>query len=146
MFILSLVVGNPWMTLYSYGREAVMIRELSGEFPGLLTMQAASLTHVIAGILFSVVAGVYLYRGTFRGYIAAREFLIFSLTGTICSLGLPLLSGMSSEAILTMIRFQLAHTSPQSVVYFLIWWLYLSRSDRVYRTYIEPSDAANPKA
>lgn len=137
LFIFSLIVGNPAMAALSYAKEAAIVRSWPGNLPGLVNMHAASLVYVIAGSAFSIAVGFLLLRERFSSYIAGREFLLFSLSASFSGLTLPLYSGLGREGVHAMIGFQLQHSVFQGVLYFIIWWNYLSLSSRVYRTYIQ---------
>ncbi len=86
-------------------------------------------------ITFALVAGISLWRLHPRGVALARAFLLvqFLIPGFFLialTIFVTILGG-DSAALLTIMVPALA----RSFVFGLIWWLYLSRSQRVKRTY-----------
>jgi hypothetical protein len=102
-----------------------------------------SIVNGIVGIglaVFSLYAGLSLWKVTIGAVDVARAYLVLSAGASVGLLGAAVLFGITKEFSEATMQFNLTGVGV-TVLYAYSWLLYLSRSRRVRNTYAERKDA-----
>lgn len=112
-------------------------RPLFDKFPGLLTLIAVSGVCRLAVAVFSVYAGLAMWRVVPGAVDTARKYLMSVVLYTVFAFFLPVMVGLPQD-----LAQEIAGSSfiagMLTISYAFLWYLYLSRSKRVRATYQAP--------
>jgi hypothetical protein len=134
LFCIALTVLSPLLTFGSLAWGYGAYSKYFHQFPDLLVIGVIDTLLSLGLMIFSVYAGIGLWRirpGSVR--LAKRYLLCFLGYRTFAAI-LPLMAGLPSAANDAMIA-QVATDIVRSVIFFAIWYSYLNKSQRVRATY-----------
>jgi hypothetical protein len=133
-FILTLALFNPLYTAYNLYTILNETRPLFDQYPGLRTILYADTAGTAALMGFSIYSGIALFRIQPNAVRIAKTYLVLFLIYALLSPFAVFLAGLpdaANEAMLGAIIPELL----RPVVYFAIWFSYLTISKRVKATY-----------
>jgi hypothetical protein len=133
-FVITLTVLNPAATAIGQWLSWSQVASFFDRLPGLFVLSAVNLFVAIVLAVFSVYAGIALWRLRVGAVQTARVFLIVGAVYALISPFFVLLVGLPASA-----NGQLAATALESaargVVYYVLWLSYLLQSKRVQTTF-----------
>ncbi len=134
LLCVSLTILGPLATLYNLTTGYSEVQELFDATPGLRTLYSAySILSVGLG-LFSLWAGFSLWTRMAGAVDRAKKYLYAVLGYSVILYFLPTMAGLPEE-MSTEMQNIMAIASFRSVIYVVIWYLYLTKSKRVRGTY-----------
>lgn len=133
-FCISMCVLRPVVGGFQIYLEVSAFAWKEANFPGRLLF-ASAVGVELSVIAFGLVAGIFLWRLRPRGIWMAKTFLLVQFLVPVLFLialttFVKVLGGDSAALVPTMLP-----ALGRALVYGVVWWLYLSRSHRVMRTY-----------
>lgn len=137
LLCVSFTILDPFAMLLSLFSVASASRPLFDKFPGLLTLIAVSGVCRLAVAVFSVYAGLAMWRVVPGAVDTARKYLMSVVLYTVFAFFLPVMVGLPQD-----LAQEIAGSSfiagMLTISYAFLWYLYLSRSKRVRATYQAP--------
>jgi hypothetical protein len=137
LLCLNLTILDPLAMLLSLFSVANASRPLFDKYPGLLTLIAVSGVCRLAVAVFSVYAGLALWRVVPGAVDIARKYLMAVVLYTVFAFFLPVLIGLPQD-----LAQEIAGSSfiagLLTISYAVIWYAYLVHSKRVRATYLPP--------
>ncbi len=133
-FCIGLTILAP---IYAIKSVQALYRELSqyfDQFPRLRVITDIETILIICIMVFSISAGVGLWKIRPGAVRMAKIYLLCNLAFQIIAAILLLLAGFPAEANKAMLPV-LIRGSLTGILYVLIWYLYLNKSKRVKATY-----------
>lgn len=121
-FIFTLIIFRPLYTLYY-----LLVNPDFYYTGGILDYATVLITLIF--IIWAIVVGILLYKKHHSAVKWAKEFLLIDLATNLLFLGLSFWA--LTEAELDLILYD----TFRGIVYFTIWFSYLSKSERVKNTY-----------
>jgi hypothetical protein len=134
LFCLVLTVFGPAITLYSLFSGFSESSDYFDQFPGLRVITVIDTALSLALMAYSLYAGIGLWSVRPGAVRTAKRYLLCSLGYLVVAAILPFCAGLPSSANEAMIG-EVAKNTLRGVVYFAIWYSYLSKSERVKATY-----------
>jgi len=137
LLCLNFTILDPLAMLLSLFSVANASRPLFDTYPGLLTLIAVSGVCRLAVAVFSVYAGLALWRVAPGAVSIARKYLMAVVLYTVFAFFLPVLVGLPQD-----LAQEIAGSSfvagLLTISYAVIWYAYLMHSKRVRATYQAP--------
>lgn len=133
-FLLTLGLFNPLYTAYNLYTSLNETRPLFDQYPGLRTIIYADTAVSAALMALSIYAAIALFRIQPNAVRIAKTFLLLFLVYALVAPFTLLLAGLpdaANQAMLAAIIPELV----RPVVYFAVWFSYLTKSERVKATY-----------
>ena len=137
LLCLSLTILDPFAMLLSLFSVANASKPLFEKHPGLLTLIAVSGIFRLAVAVFSVYAGLALWRVVPGAVPIARKYLMAVVLYTVFAFILPALVGLPEE-LAREIAGGSSVAGLLTISYAFVWYVYLTRSKRVRATYHAP--------
>lgn len=134
LFCLGLSVFSPLITLGSLVASYSESSQYFDRFPGLLATIVIDTFLCVGLMVFSIYAGVGLWRTRPGAVQTAKRYLLWSLAYYAVAAVLPFMAGLPSQANDAMMA-EVVKETVRGVVYFAIWYSYLNKSERVKATY-----------
>lgn len=134
LFCVGLTVFMPAVTffnLYSGYKDSTGV---ISAYPGLKTLVYADALLSVALAVLGFYAGLLLWKVKPKAVKTAKLYLIALLVYSGITLLLPYTVGLSEEMSGQLIKI-ISVSSARTVIYVIIWFLYLSKSKRVKATY-----------
>jgi hypothetical protein len=129
-----LIIGSPLSTLYNLVTSYIDISQYIDQFPGLLIILCIDSMLSITLMILSIRAGMALWNIKPAAVRIAKKYLLLFLGYSVIALFLPFMAGLPSESNDAMVP-EIVKGAFQSILYFGIWYSYLSISKRVLNTY-----------
>lgn len=129
-----LTIISPLITIFNLVRSYVQIQELYDVYPGLFNLLLIDSALSLFLSVLSIRAGIALWKIKPGAVKIAKNYLLIFLVYSIIAIFLPFTAGLPSEANSAMI-FDVIKGFMQSLIFFGIWYSYLSQSKRVNATY-----------
>jgi hypothetical protein len=104
------------------------------QFPGLLTITLVDGFLSAALTVFSIYAGISLWKKKPGAVTLAKKYLLAFLGYAVIAAVLPFMAGLPSEANSAMVP-GVIRDAVRSLIYVAVWYSYLSKSVRVKATY-----------
>jgi len=134
LLCLVLTIFSPIMTFYSLATSFTELERQFMAYSGLKTIFYLDTVLSTILMIFSVRAGISLWRVLPGAVTRAKNYLYLYLGYTGISSILPFMVGLPS--ILTQAMLPIVFTGVvRSVIFFSIWFAYLNRSKRVKETF-----------
>lgn len=133
-FVFSLGIVNPAYTAFSAYTSYWQAEPAFVQYPSLRTIVIVDLVVSALLMAFSVYAAVALLRLQQNAVRVAKVFLVILLIYSLLSPFAVLLAGLP-EAATDKVIAAIAPTLLRPIIYFAIWFSYLSKSKRVKATY-----------
>jgi hypothetical protein len=130
----TLTVLDPLAALFNITYTTHLAKPHFHKVAGLSRLVVVSGAASIALSIFSLYAGISLWKKMPRAVSTAKKYLITVLAYSLFSLVLPTLVGLSSEYQDKILEGSFL-TNLRTGAYVLAWYLYLERSKRVQSTY-----------
>jgi hypothetical protein len=134
---LNLTILDPFAMLLSLFSVANASKPLFDKYPGLLTLIAVSGVGRLAVAVFSVYAGLALWRIAPGAVSTARKYFMAVVLYTLFAFFLPARVGLP-EDLAQEIAGSSSIAGMLTISYAFIWYVYLNRSKRVRATYRAP--------
>lgn len=138
LLCINLTVLDPFAALLNLIVTTSTTKPFFEQQPAFLRLLLINGTCSIGLAVFSVYAGISLWRVLPRAVIVARKYLSVALLYTVVSLFLPTLVGLPEN-----LRKEIAGAGlvngVVTVVYLTAWYQYLKRSRRVMATFTDSS-------
>ncbi len=134
LFVVGLTILGPLINLGTVGTnlsEAEKIREI---FPSLVPIIYMETALVLLVTAFSIVAGIMLWTVRPKAVSVAKLYLVVLVVFSVLDLVLISGAGLPEPAASAAVNAGITGIF-RSGIYALIWFLYLSKSDRVHATY-----------
>jgi len=133
-FCVTLVFLNPLATFGIFGLSLFQLTPLFKSFPGLLILSTVDGLASLILMSFSVYAGVSLWRIRPGAVRLAKMFLVAGVVYLLISPLFMLLAGLPDGAAVSALP-DAYLTAGRSLLYYAIWFNYLTTSKRVRATY-----------
>jgi hypothetical protein len=131
---LSFTIFDPLAMLLSLFSISNAAKPLFDQYPGLFRLIAVSGVCRLAIAVFSIYAGLALWRVTPGAVGIARKYLMAVFLYTVFAFFLPAVVGLPEDLAQEMAGSSFV-AGTLTVSYAVIWYLYLSHSRRVKATY-----------
>ena len=131
-----MVIISPIRSAYSLVTAYVEVLSLMKDFPGLIFVTIVDTIFSVALVGFGIYAGLALWRIRPGAVRTAKAYFIFFLIYSIFASFLPFFAGLP-EASNEYLLAEMPKTILGGLIYFCIWFAYLSVSKRVKATYPE---------
>jgi hypothetical protein len=141
LFAITLLVFNPAMKLVGILGSFGPVAAIASKYPRFSAIYAALFAIDVAMMVWSIAAGVALLRARPYAVRLAKLFLIVNpllLFGAAVALGSSDLPAKARDAM----NMEGAKQVSRTIVYGIIWGLYLARSRRVKETFAPPVTAS----
>ncbi len=129
-----MVIISPLWSLQGIVSVLGDIWEVKDQYPGLMLVTAVDLILSAGVIAFQIYAGLKLWRVRPGAAQTAKKYFIVFLVYSFIAAFLPFLAGFSKEGN-DIIAAELPKSIFGSLVWFCVWYGYLSVSKRVKTTY-----------
>lgn len=136
LLCLSLAVLDPFAALMSLFMVTDAAKPHFDQHPELFRLVLVSGVLRIGLMVFSLYAGISLWRILPKGVAVAKKYLLAVFFYVVLSLFLPSLVGVSRELSNGMAGENLLNAL-LTLAYVVVWYLYLVRSRRVKATYYD---------
>jgi hypothetical protein len=134
LFCATLIAFNPLLSLKNFFELMEVANDLEKIRPGLLTLAVIESLVALAMLLWGMCVGIQLVRIRSGAPRAAKTYLLaFLVFNVVDALGPPLLFQIAPDTAV-------AKELVRSIVYFSVWYSYLSVSTRVKATFISVSE------
>ncbi|HUH73036.1 MAG TPA: DUF2569 family protein [Chitinophagales bacterium] len=130
----ALIIGSPLRTLFNIVTSIKAASELFDLFPGIRNLVYIDSILSIILMALSIRAGIALWKIKPNAVEITKKYLFIFLGYSVISLFLPFTAGLPAEANDMMLP-EVAKGAMQSLIFFGIWYWYLSVSKRVAATY-----------
>jgi len=134
LFCIALTILSPLVTLVTFLLSFQTAQDVAAYYPRFMTITIIDLVLSVGLMIFSIYAGVLLWRVKPNAVRIAKRYLIIFIIYAIVSSVLPLMAGLPDKIVEAMIG-ELIKGLVKSIVYFVIWYSYLTISKRVKATY-----------
>jgi hypothetical protein len=138
LLCINLSILDPFAALLNLAITTNATKPLFEQHPSFLRLLLINGTCSIGLAVFSIYAGISLWRVLPRAVITARKYLSLAVLYAIVSLFLPLLTGLP-ENVRKQIGGASLLNSVVTAAYLTVWYQYLKRSRRVAATYMDSS-------
>jgi hypothetical protein len=135
LFCLGLTVFNPLMSLFSLAASYRESAPYFGQFPGLLVVTGLDTLLSLGLMAFSIYAGASLWRLRPGAVRTAKSYLMWFLAYQAVAIVLPFMVALGSTPDETIVG-QTVKGAFRGIIYVVIWYSYLNRSERVRATYL----------
>jgi len=135
-FCLVLTLFSPLATLFNLVGSFAAASPAFARFPGLLAISVIDTLLSVGLMVFSIYAGIGLWRIQPGAVQTTKTFLKFFLGYLAFAAVLPFMAGLPAAANEAMVAAVVVSTV-RGVIFFAIWNSYLNCSKRVKATYIE---------
>jgi hypothetical protein len=126
----------PLITLGSFAAGCAESAKYFNQFPRLLIIIGIDGFLSLGITVFCIYAGVGLWRIRRGAVRLAKRYLLCFLVYQAVAVTLPFFAGLPPAANEAMIV-QVVKDTLRSIIYFTVWYLYLTKSRRVRATYAE---------
>jgi hypothetical protein len=135
-FCVVLTILSPLFVLGSMADTWSQSEPAFVRFPTIKTVLLWEIFGSIVLLIYGFIVGCIIWSGNPRGRSIARQFLLIRLFGFIGVelIALLLMSGLPSRFVAGGVG-GAAGAIFQAVVFFVVWWLYFKKSQRVKNTY-----------
>jgi hypothetical protein len=135
LLCLTLTVINPLKNILGYASSyRTMIAKSYYTVPGIHTFFMLNLCLLTIVIVFSVYAGIMLFKVRPSSVKIAKVFLLFESICSILFSMFPCLAGVPQELANSMMIVLLKNTAA-TLVWNAVWYIYINKSRRVATTY-----------
>ncbi|PYV92332.1 MAG: hypothetical protein DMG05_04840 [Acidobacteria bacterium] len=134
-FCLGLTVFNPLMSLFSLAGSYRESAPYFSQFPGLLVVTGLDTVLSLGLTVFSIYAGASLWRLRPGAVQTAKRYFLWFLAYQAVAIVLPFMAALPSAPDETMIA-QTVKGAFRGIIYVIIWYSYLNKSERVRATYL----------
>ncbi len=134
LFCVGLIFFSPLFTLGVLIREHSSALRLAGRYPGFLIITLVDGVLRLAVMAFSIYAGLALWRLRPGAVRTAEIYLLCYLCYQGIAAVLPFLAGFPSSSNHALTEGVYTRLTP-ALLYFGLWYSYLSKSKRVKATY-----------
>jgi hypothetical protein len=134
LFCIALTILSPLFTLVTFLMSFQIAQDIAFYYPRFMTITIIDLVLGVGLMIFSIYAGVLLWRVKPNAVRMAKRYLIIFIIYAIISSVLPLMVGFEDKIVASMAG-ALIKGLAGSIVYFGIWYSYLTISKRVKATY-----------
>ena len=134
LLCLGLTVFTPLLTIPLLAMGFIESSKYFNQFPGLLIITVTDTVLCLGLMVFSIYAGTGLWSIRPGAVQMAKRYLLCFLGYKAIAAILPFMAGLPSAATKAMIG-TIAMDTLRGVIYFAVWYSYLSMSKRVIATY-----------
>jgi hypothetical protein len=134
LLCIVLTIISPLVTLVSLVSGYNASSQYFHQFPGLVTLNIVDIILSVSLMAFSVYAGVGLWTLRPGAVAMAKRYLWFFLGYHVIVMFLPFMAGLPAAANNVMLA-EVAKDMLRGFVYFVVWYAYLNKSERVKATY-----------
>jgi Protein of unknown function (DUF2569) len=134
LLCLGLTVFTPLLTIPLLAMGFSESSKYFNQFPGLLVITVTDTVLCLGLMVFSIYAGTGLWSIRTGAVQMAKRYLLCFLGYKAIAAILPFMAGLPSAATKAMIG-TVAMDTLRGVIYFAVWYSYLSMSKRVIATY-----------
>jgi len=139
LLCLSFTILDPLAMIVSLFSVANASKPLFDQYPGLLTLITISGVCRLAVAVFSIYAGIALWRVVPGAVEIARKYLMAIVLYTVFAFFLPAMVGLPQD--LAQEIFGSGFVAGMfTIVYAVAWYAYLAHSKRVRATYRTPAE------
>ncbi len=138
LLCLSFTILDPLAMIVSLFSVANASKPLFDTYPGLLTLVTVSGICRLAVAVFSIYAGLALWRVAPGALAIARKYLMAVVLYTVIALFLPAMVGLPQDLAQEMTGSSFV-AGTLTIFYAVIWYMYLVHSKRVRATYQTPA-------
>jgi len=133
-FCIGLTILMPLLTLYNIVSGYQTAKPLFSRFPGLYDLMAIDTSVSFAIVVFSIYAGISLWRIRPGAVGLAKKYLLTLLAYSVLAFFLPFTADLPKTANEVMLG-EILKDVVRSLIYVGVWYSYLSKSERVRATY-----------
>jgi hypothetical protein len=135
-FCVGLTVLSPLLTL---GQMVVTWEQSTAAFPSFPSIKSVLIWENLGStvlLVYGLIVGYMVWSGSPRGRELAKRYLLIRLFGFVGIevIALLMMSGLPSKMVEEGVAAALANGTA-TAIFFLLWWLYFTRSKRVRNTY-----------
>ena len=138
LLCLSFTILDPLAMILSLFSVANASKPLFDQYPGLLTLVTVSGICRLAVAVFSMYAGIALWRVAPGAVDIARKYLMAVVLYTVFAFFLPAIVGLPQD-MAQEIAGSSSIAGMLTILYAVVWYTYLLRSKRVKATYQSPA-------
>lgn len=139
LLCLSFTILDPLAMIVSLFSVANAAKPLFDQYPGLLTLVAVSGVCRLAVAVFSIYAGLALWRVAPGAVAIARKYLMAVVLYTVFAFFLPVMVGLPQD-LAQEIAGSSAAAGMLTILYAVTWYIYLVHAKRVKATYKAPAE------
>lgn len=133
-FCIGLTILTPLITLFNLISGYNATNQFFDQFPGLVTITVIDWLFSIGLMIFSIYAGIALWKIRPGAVNIVKKYLLTVLGYTIIAAFLPFIAGLPARANDAMIA-EVIKNIFRSIIYVFIWYSYLNKSKRVKATF-----------
>jgi Protein of unknown function (DUF2569) len=143
MFLcIILTILSPLKSAHNLITGFQEILPLRNEFPGLMLVAVVDTILGLGLVAFGFYAGMKLWQKMSGAVRAAKTYFLIFLAYSVVAAFLPFMAGLPEESNKIMAE-EMPKAIVSSLIYFCIWFAYLSVSKRVRATYPDARYTAN---
>jgi hypothetical protein len=135
LMCISLTILDPCSILLNLIIMTNLTKPYFNKHPGLLKMVLINGTCSIGLAVFSIYAGISLWKLLPKAIITAKKYLLAISLYSVFSIFIPTLVGIQAESLKGIVSVNNVFNSLITVLYASVWYLYLKKSRRVRVNY-----------